>query len=418
MRPEGIYETVLNYFARSFLCIQALRLDPNVNKAVSDVFADSALLLDANVLIPLTAEHEDRFELVDAAVRAAKNAGIALYTSERFLQEVRRHAQWALDRTFEFGSRSSEVMKAARGLDGYQANAYLRGFINKDPSGSDPDFLNYLRECFGGSFAGQDFREYFESQLGIKVINQSEMDQLFSGEEELYGLVRRRMESWNSLREETEQKSDARIDAEIEAFTLTSGWASAKDCISHLDGTRCGLLTLGSSVARMANNFADRPERARLLSPQALWELLVRLQPEMTGSQPNFRSLMNTSYFQLSEYFIDTERYREFFRPAINAARQDFERLRPTLEDILGIGLGADTLDEYPEEDIPDVVASLEGLAVHKMDVERQRYQTISNEVEELRARVREYEDRERRRQEYVTRQRLRDQQRRRARRT
>ena len=122
---------------------------------------------------------------------------------------------------------------------------------------------------------------------------------------------------------------------------------------------------------------------------------------------------MSTSYFRLAEYFIDSQKYRDFFRPAINAARQDFERLRPTLEDILEIGLELESLAEYPEEDLPEVVASLEVLAVQKMTVNQEKYQTMSAEVEDLRVRVKEYEERERKRLEYVAQQRMRDRQRR-----
>ena len=62
--PSDVQEKVLRYLAGSFFCIQAMKLDPAVPKFVSQVVADRTLLIDENVLIPLTAKHEDRHEFI------------------------------------------------------------------------------------------------------------------------------------------------------------------------------------------------------------------------------------------------------------------------------------------------------------------------------------------------------------------
>ena len=124
--PKGIYDTVLNYFAKAFFCIQALGANKTVNEIVTDVIADRALLIDANILIPLTAQHEDRHEFVAAVIESCRTAGIRLYATEAALEEVRRHASWASHLVDEFGSLSPEVLYAAMGEGGYESNAFLK----------------------------------------------------------------------------------------------------------------------------------------------------------------------------------------------------------------------------------------------------------------------------------------------------
>ena len=78
--PSRVHESVLNYLATAFFCIQAMRLDPAVPNLVSDVVTDRTLLIDENILIPLTAKDEDRHEFISDAIRAATEAGLSLCT--------------------------------------------------------------------------------------------------------------------------------------------------------------------------------------------------------------------------------------------------------------------------------------------------------------------------------------------------
>ena len=117
--PKGIYGNVLNYFAKAFFCIQALGADKTVNEIVAEVIQERTLLIDANILIPLAARSEDRNQFVHAVVEACRAANMSLYTTEAALDEVRRHALWALKLVETFGNLSAEVLYAARGEAGY-----------------------------------------------------------------------------------------------------------------------------------------------------------------------------------------------------------------------------------------------------------------------------------------------------------
>ena len=218
-KPSGVYEQVLNYLARAFFCIQALRIDSNVSKFVAEVVHDRALIVDANVLIPLTAEGEDRQEFVRAAIEAARNVGIPLYTTMPFLDEVRRHSSWALQLADAYGEQSVELLKASKGDGGYSANAYLRGFVGwSTGQGRAGDFISYLRSCFGGSYSRPRFDQFFVERYGIRIVPESVIGTLRDGHKREYDEHTDQLNRWNTNRPIDNQKSTSRIQSETDAF--------------------------------------------------------------------------------------------------------------------------------------------------------------------------------------------------------
>ena len=224
--PKGVYATVLNYFAKAFFCIQALGANKGINTIVSDVIADRALLVDANILIPLAARCEDRNEFVSAVIEACKAAGIRLYTTRLALDEVRRHANWALDLTRKFDTLSPEVLYAATGQGDYEANAFLKGFISVDPNSRDRSFMQYLRDCFGGSYAYEQFHDFFHKTLGIGVLSEEAISRLKEQHLEEFNEAVAQIGHWNMQRKEEERKS-LRIDIEA-AYIAVTRWTTVQ----------------------------------------------------------------------------------------------------------------------------------------------------------------------------------------------
>ena len=404
-RPTGIYEGVLNYLARAFFCIQALRMDSNVNRIVSEVVSDRVLVIDANVLISLTAEHEERHDFVRRVTDAVRRAGIPLYTTMSFIDEVRRHATWALQLCNDFGEQSIEVLNASRGQGGYDANAYLRGFIGwRGGQEQDGGFLTYLRECFGGSFERAKFEQYFVKQYGINIVSQTVMNELRTNHKEERDDHVAKLDEWNAVRRADNQKSQPRIQSEIDAFLLITHWEGLKNKLSE-EKQRCSYLSLGSSLPRLAR-LTQTGEKMMVISPQAIWEILDRLESDHQTDPPDFRSLMLTSYFRLSGQFLDNTRYKSYFRPLIEESRRGYLEHREILESILEMDLNMNLLDEIPEEEWPIVVRSLTETASKKASIDKVRIGDLSRQNEELRTLLSGYQEKERKRKEYIRRQR------------
>lgn len=407
--PTGVYENVLNYLAKSFFCIQAMRLDPAVPEFVARVISDRTLLIDENILIPLTARHEDRHEFVSQVINKARDANISLCTTQRFVDSVRRHADWALAQVLEYGTQSAEVLRAARGEGDYLPNAFLKGYIAEDPDDPNRDFLQYLRDCFGGSYAREAFDRFFGDELGIQILDVSQMAGFEQSKSDQYAEASRLLNEWNESRSEDTKKSVRRIESEIEAILLIANWSDAQISIPELTGSRVSFVSSGSSVARLARWMQVEPKSMMVASTEAIWELLS--QSDLSREQaPNFRSMMLASHFRMAGYFVQTENYQRFFRPLISNAKKEFEETRELLEDALGTELGDRFLEDFNDEDLPNVLTSLQLEAVHKATERSHGQQRLLEENERLRTMIDDYQGRERRRREFVARQR-RDQQ-------
>ncbi len=410
--PKGIYSTVLNYFAKVFFCIQALGANKHINSIVSDVISDRALLVDANVLIPLSALNEDRHDFVLAVIEACKAAGIRLYTTKLALDEVRRHASWALRMTEEFGTLSPEVLYAATGRGDYEANAFLKGFIAVDPSSRDRSFLNYLRDCFGGSYAYEFFQDFFQNRLGITVLGQETITNAKDHHRQEYDEAVAQIDHWNMQRKEEERKSSLRVDSEAESFIVVTRWNTIKESLPTEVASRCSYLTYGTTVGRLGTTLRDSGGMVSV-QPEVVWEVLTTLNGRPVSGLPDFRSLMSASYFRMSDHFVDKERYRTFFRPVIDAAKAKLQGMHPFVQEVLGISLTDEYLEGYDTEDLPAVLTSLEGAASRKASLDEDVARRAIDENESLRAQLREFQEREARRKEFVAEQRRRDRERR-----
>ena len=413
--PHEIYESVLNYFAKAFFCIQALGANQTINSIVADVIRDRALLIDANILIPLTARHEDRHQFVAAVIDACHVAGIPLYTTELALDEVRRHANWALQLTKDYGVLSAEVLRAATGQGEYEANAFLKGFISVDPGVRDRSFLQYLRDCFGGSFGESSFREFFPSELSITVLDQRTISEVTEQHQKEFDDARSKISLWNYQRREDDRKSALRIRSEAEAFISVTNWSTVRDLMVGRVGSQCSYLTYGTTVGRLG---ATSPEAREMVSvqPDVMWEVLTSLTAYPNENIPEFSSLMHASYFRMSDHFIDRERYRTFFRPVIDAARAELQGMQPFIQDLLGITLTDERLDSYAVEDIPTVLSNVESIASRRPLGEESIPRETLEEIERLRAQLKVHQEREARRKEYIAEQRRRDRDRRKGR--
>lgn len=382
-----------------------MRLDPNVTNFVSQVVADRTLLIDENVLIPVTARYEDRHQFMSEAIRAAREAGLSLCTTQRFVDAVRGHADWALDLVAEHGTQSEEVMRAAQGQSGYAPNAFLKGYVDQDPDDHGRDFFQYLRDCFGGSYARASFDAFFEDQLGIRILDAKQLATFTKSKQDSYLEAVQLMTDWNQSRPEDNRKSRRRIESEVECLLLIADWSGARAYVTELTDSRGSLLTSGSSVARLARTMGLVSGPMMVASPEAVWELLTRLEPSQ-DRPTSFRSMMVASHFRMAGHFVQPENYRRFFRPLIAAAKREFEESRDLFEEALSVELGDAFLGEFNEEDWPSVVSGLQIEAVRQATERGRDQQRLVEENERLRSMIEDHEERERKRREFVARQR------------
>ena len=150
------------------------------------------------------------------------------------------------------------------------------------------------------------------------------------------------------------------------------------------------------------------------MQPEVIWEVLTTLDNNPPEHLPDFGSLMNATFFRMSDHFIDKDRYRTFFRPLIDASKAKLENMHPFLREVLGVEFTDEYLDGYPNEDLPALLTSVEGIASRRVASDSELQQKLIEENDSLRAQVKEYQERESKRREFVAEQRQRDRERRR----
>ena len=405
INPVSIYENVLDYLSKAFFCIQAMRVDPEISRHLAQVVNDRSLLIDENVLIPLTARFEDRNEFVLEAIRTARESGINLYTTTRFVETVRQHANWALNLVSEHGIQSKEVISAALGQEGYTPNAFLKGFINQDPDDHNRELLQYVRECFGGSYERRSFDAFFEREMDITILDEDELNPFFQANDDHYQNAVELMTQINQTRPEEGRKSTHRIESEVEALLLVAKWDELQGYVPNLQSLRCSFVTSGSSVPTIARNMGLVSGPMMIAGVEMLWEMLARLDSRNIA-RPSFKSMMAASHFRMAGHFITSDSCRRFFGPLIADAKKEFEELRLVLGDPLSAQLGDGYLDEWDDVQVPRVVSELQNKAVRQSSRRDNGRQELLGEIERLRSTVNRFEERDRKRNEYVARQR------------
>lgn len=405
INPSEQYESVIDYLAKSFFCIQAIRVDPNVSHHLNQVITDRCILLDENVLIPLTAKAEDRHEFMYQVLSEARDAGIQFFTTWRFVETVREHANWALNLVNTHGAQSEEVYRAALGKGGYTPNAFLNGFINQDPDDRNRELIQYLRDCFGGSYTFGSFESFFEEHLNIKILDEDWVNRFVDAHSERNIEAMQWLYQINQSRPEEGRKSERRLRSEAEAFLLVSEWENLDLSTWNITSSECSFLSSGSSVPALIRAMVSSSKPLMVSDVEMLWELLTRL--ESRGDRPpSFRSMMMASHFRLAEHFVEPENCRRFFRPLINSAKKEFEESRGLLEHALSTQLGEEFIEEISEVEWPSVVSGLHSGYIDRSSRLNREQERLEEENERLRLIVEKFQQQERKRREFVTHQR------------
>ena len=287
--------------------------------------------------------------------------------------------------------------------------------MSVDPNSPDRSFSDYLDGCFEGGFDYDNFRRFFPDVLGIDILDRSITRDIRNDFEQEYDGAYGQISQWNSRRKEEDRKTVQRMQSEAEAFVAVTQWDKLEGRTPFVSGTRCSYMTYGTTVGRLGavNNHSSTRVSVQ---PEVIWEVLTTLNNSPPANLPDFGSLMNATFFRMSDHFIDKDKYRTFFKPLIDASKAKLENMDPFLREVLGVPFTDEYLDSYPTEDIPALLSSVEGIASRRAASGTELQQKLFEENESLRAQVKEYEERELRRREFVAGQRQRDRERRRTR--
>ncbi len=370
--PSRIQENILEYFSKAYFSIEALQIDP-IGEQFRKTFLDNrSIMVDSTVLIPMLATSCLDYEFFNSIIIACSENKINLVTTSGITDEVFYHADWAKKLILENGEQSIPVLSAAIGNYPYKRNAFLDGFIRYCSSVEHITFDDYLKIIFGKNLSN---REVIIQCLKDKYnINQIEIDSfgkysddLKYEKEKVFDYIEQKADESNKV-----DKSSSRKKSEAEAFVIIRNWH-----LRYKEGiNECSFLSQGGFLNKIAHECEFKIERNIVIRPDVLYEFLIRLSSRIKKHM-SFKEVLISTYFRSTEYFIDKNKYQDFFSSLINSAEKAYKKGLNDFNKYIDNDLHTSSIDDYFELEKPLFVYSLEeGL--------KEKLKAKENEVSEL----------------------------------
>ena len=361
-RPREEQRPYLNYLAKAFFAAQVIGVDPEGRLFRREILRARTLIVDANILIPLLAKGSINQAYMEECLQTISRAGVTLVTIPKFCDETSSHFQWGVDHIRRYGPQSMEVLSAALGSLEFRRNECIDGFI-RVAAENDQSLDQYLDTCFGGY---PDFQNVRDACFRF-AIGQVSLNDLASNHQELWA-VQTDVEGYISALQvgNDTPKSDARIKAEADAYTICLGWNYKAEQEADLALWKCSILSRGTSLNRVAR-FGPHPlDRAVVLRPDLLQEFISDF---VDGDQTvSVSGVMLSTYVRSVDYFIDKEKYAAFFKPLIKQAEAIYRDNIDRFQSLIDSSIDPADLEQYDELEKPFVVNSLQQDVVAAVD--------------------------------------------------
>ncbi len=321
LEPSLKQRAYLSSVSQGYFLYHLLGLDPKCGEVRAEIFRRTLWLCDSNVLLPLVAigcyNHAYAKDLFSGL---AHNEAL-LFTTEKLLQEVWDHLQWA-SRFIRNNSRQSlEFLRAASVRGTYKQNLFLDGFIRLSAEGSIGTFEDYLMlVCPTG---GTDRTAFDRSvvETGIDVITITDLSGFVQND---WGDVEHAQSEIQRVRVEAQTyRSQLQVESEAEILVILRKLREGKYIVEGLaNASHFYFISHSRSIDRV---FRDEP--ITTWSPEALYRYQSALSKR--SMDPDLlQECMLHGYYYAGVSFIDKKRYEQFFGSSIDQAKISYERER------------------------------------------------------------------------------------------
>lgn len=377
--PTGVQERFLEYLAKAYFAVNALGLDPDGELIRKSLIEGHSLVLDSNVLIPILTIGSANNAFFLEVLQKARSAGIRLWITPRFIDEALTHFLWAGELVRQFGDQSVAVLAASMGRGQYRRNECLDGFVRYMAEAHGGTFDEYLERCIGSP----DFKGVKDkaAELGIGFLP---MATLTKDNAEFYVVRDQSEEFINTSAASTPDfyKSEARMRAEAEVYAVIYSWDRLKPQATRPEEWRCSFLSRGTFLNRIALKGPFRLNRNLTVRPDLLYEFLCRFEGNGNLRIP-LKELLLATYFRSANYFIDKEKYANFFSPLLRKTEKTYTDNFESFRRLVNSDLQPDYLQGEEELERPFVLESLDAEA---KDVLRQEVHRLEDQNLELRS--------------------------------
>ena len=133
---------------------------------------DTVWLIDSSIQIAAIAVSCPSYAIFREAFSRLKALGVRVFSTEGLFDETREHLWFANKIIRDHGSKSPDVMAAARGdLPYRKANLFLEGFVNWQAAGNPADWEQYLTEVTGQPSPTVEDVRFAVEALSIEIVS-------------------------------------------------------------------------------------------------------------------------------------------------------------------------------------------------------------------------------------------------------
>ncbi|MDZ4064936.1 MAG: hypothetical protein U1E22_09760, partial [Coriobacteriia bacterium] len=386
-RPNQVQRTVIDYLAKALFCSHALKMDAPSSGLAAGLVGNKTLIVDSNILISLLALRSPQHAELRTLMDAGRDAGIALVTTVGFVEETRKHANWAR----EFEERSvgddSALLLAATGAAGWDGNDFLSGFMAwRAEDGTASRIHPYLAECVGGGApTSEGIATKLAAQWGVTVVSVDDVCRECGNGEAVY---RETLDFVMS--EASADKTARRQRSEAEAYTTVFCWPGFS--VSRGLSPEAYVLSAGGYLNKIARCGPHLMDTNVVVTAYTLGGFLSTY--VNANAVHDFSAIIRAEFFASSAEFVDEKLLERDFDAAITSAERVFEeRLRPLIQELEAGLLPSDLpedLSGVPKLQRPEAVRSL-ARAVEEF-VSPEAISEIKAENRELKKRLDEYD--------------------------
>jgi hypothetical protein len=261
--PTDVVQSYLRALADGYTLFAFLRETPNVQSAVTKLFANGEIWLDATALLPLLAEEllEEPNRGYTRLLQAARHAGARFYVTTGIVEEVSSH----LDRSLQaWRSPSTWVGRTPFMLASYLWSGHDR-----------PGYPRWLERFRGSEQPTRDLIEYLAEVQGIRLLDLEALVEQADDELRWHAA-----EYWREVHESRRQGDIDPIvvqmlaDHDVENFVGVLERRQGEE-VGNPFGYTSWWLTLDSKAFMAAKEIAARVGLTRLDSPAMSFDFLT-----------------------------------------------------------------------------------------------------------------------------------------------
>lgn len=339
--PNRDIKKYLGNLCQGYFAYNVLGLENNSLQKVYSIVKQKTWIVDSNVLINALAIESKNWQYAKDLLELANKAQIELVTTEKLIEEVSAHLQWAFENFFHLDQLDPKFIYVAQGIVGYRINVFIQGFMSWKLSQGNPTLSNYFTSCFDSKFTtdfSKAIRNKIES-LGIKIISTKSIDSDFNPSNKdqknmFFADIQKIRKENDTFRSSIQCEAEAEV-----AIICNSGDYQ--------------FLSLSWILNRVIN-------KKIVWNPEAFYYFLSLFIPDQIGDS-SYYDCMNDNCFNYGSPIISTDEFKRTISGNIKQSRLDvnseLQELAIGLEDHPKILNEYDSIDDFQKPFYPAQLA-------------------------------------------------------------